>query len=331
VRVYAPTTSPQPTQDLLDLGRRLFSDGRLSGTGTRSCASCHNPATAFQDGVARAQNIRLGGPPVARNTPTLINTALQPSQFMDERSVTLEDQVLEVLRSPAEMASSADDAATTLSHDPAMRYSFANAFGDTKPISGLRIRQALAAFVRSLVALDSRFDRAVRPGGDTTLLSDDERRGFTLFMGKARCGTCHFAPLFNGTAPPMYMSSDVEVVGTPASPSSPAQVDPDSGRSRIDHLALHVRAFKTPSLRNVALTGPYMHNGAFRSLDEVLLFYEGGGGVGAGARVPTQTLAPDSLHLSKAERRQILAFLGSLTDTSGVGTNGPPGAPRASK
>ena len=248
VRAYAPTTAPRSSRELIELGRRLFFDVRLSGTGARSCASCHNPATAFQDGLVRASSIRPDAPRVARNTPTLINAALAPAQFVDERSVTLEDQVLEVLRSPAEMASSAEQAAAALSRRlvdardvrsrvPRRRHRF----------PPLRVRQSLAAFVRSLVSLDSRFDRAVRPGGDTTLLDDDEKRGFTLFMGKAKCGTCHFAPLFNGTSPPLYMSSDLEVIGTPISPSSPTDVDPDSGRARIDHLPLHLRAFKTPS------------------------------------------------------------------------------------
>ncbi len=327
VRVYAPTTAPRPSPELIALGRQLFFDVKLSGTGTRSCASCHNPATAFQDGLVRAASIRPNGPPVARNTPTLINAALAPSQFMDERSVTLEDQVLEVLRSPAEMASSAEQAAATLSRDSSMRSVFARAYHDDKPISALRVRQALAAFVRGLVSLRSRFDRAVQPGGDTTALDDDERNGFRLFMGKAKCGTCHFAPLFNGTSPPMYMSSDVEVIGTPRAPSTPTDVDPDSGRARIDHLPLHVRAFKTPGLRNVTLTAPYMHNGAFRSLDEVLLFYDRGGGAGAGASVANQTLAPDSLHLSSQERRQIAAFLAALTDTAVVGSKGALGTP----
>ena len=120
----------------------------------------------------------------------------------------------------------------------------------------------------------------------------------------------------------MYLSSDVEVIGTPVSPGNPAVVDPDPGRARIDRVAIHVRAFKTPTLRNVTLTAPYMHNGAFRSLDDVLVFYNNGGGAGVGGRVPTQTLSPDSLRLSKAERAQIIAFLGTLTDTGGPALKG---------
>jgi cytochrome c peroxidase len=134
-------------------------------------------------------------------------------------------------------------------------------------------------------------------------------------MGKGGCGTCHFAPLFSGNTPPLYMGSDVEVIGTPASPRTPAMLDPDSGRAHVDGLPAHLRAFKTPSLRNVALTAPYMHNGTFRTLGEVLVFYDGGGGLGAGAHIANQTLSADSLHLSATERREIIAFLGALSDT----------------
>jgi cytochrome c peroxidase len=312
VGAYAPSGTPRATPALVALGARLFADPSLSGSGTRSCASCHDPRRSFADGVARAASIGPVGSRVLRNTPTLLNAALQPAQFADERSVTLEDQVLEVLRSPTEMGSSAERAARSLSGSAEYRSSFASAFGDARPsaISALRVRQALAAYMRTLVALDSRFDRAVR--GDTTAMTAKERHGFTLFMGKAGCGTCHFAPLFSGNTPPLYMSSDVEVIGTPASPSRPSRLDSDSGRARVDHLALHVRAFKTPSLRNVSATGPYMHNGAFRTLDEVVRFYDAGGGLGAGARIGNQTLSADSLHLTSPERAAIVAFLGAL-------------------
>jgi cytochrome c peroxidase len=316
---YANTSAPRPTAALIALGQRLFAEPRLSGTNARSCASCHEPSHAFTDGLVTAANIRGGSRSrVSRNTPTLINASLQPAQFADERSVTLEDQVLEVLRSPAEMASSVEDAARKLDADSSYRMEFARVF-DATPASAmtpLRLRQALAAYVRSLVALNSRFDQAVR--GDTGRLTSVERRGFSLFMGKAGCGTCHFAPLFSGNTPPLYLGSDVEVIGTPAAPERPAIPDADSGRARIDHLPLHLRAFKTPSLRNVALTAPYMHHGRFASLDAVMRFYESGGGQGAGAQIPNQTLSPDSLHLSDAERAAVISFLGTLTDTAGT-------------
>lgn len=309
---YAPSGTPRQARALVELGARLFAEPALSGNGARSCASCHQPARAFTDGLATPAGLTPHSK-VPRNTPTLLNAALQPAQFADERSVTLEDQILTVLASPAEMGSSLAHAVAALSAMPTYDTAFATAFGtrDTV-ISGRHLQQALAAYERTLVALDSRFDRAVR--GDTTALSGEERHGFTLFMGKAGCGTCHFAPLFNGTMPPRYMSSDVEVIGTPASARRFAQADADSGRAGIDRLSLHYRSFKTPSLRNITRTAPYMHNGAFRSLDDVMRFYEAGGGAGAGARIDNQTLSPDSLHLSREDRRAIIAFLGALSD-----------------
>jgi cytochrome c peroxidase len=253
---------------------------------------------------------------VTRNTPTLINAALQPSQFADERASSLEDQIDQVLRSPGEMRSSAEGAAHVLERDSVYRAAFARAFGvpSDQSVTALRLRQALATFVRTLVATRSRFDRAAR--GDTAALDAAERRGFTLFMSKGRCGTCHFAPLFGGTTPPLYRASDVEVIGTPVSPERVSPLDSDSGRARIDHQPIHLRAFKTPSLRNVALTAPYMHNGAFRTLEQVMAFYDHGGGAGAGAAVGDQTLAPDSLRLSRSEQIAIIAFMRALTDTA---------------
>ncbi len=318
-RVYAQSSAPQSSPALVALGARLFAEPTLSGPRTRSCASCHVPSLGFLDGLRRAASIDPRGTPVARNTPTLINAGIQPAQFADERAVTLEDQVMEVLRSPAEMASSINLASSRLAKNAAYDTAFARAFGDTSKaveaaaVTPLRLRQALAAYVRSLVALNSRFDRAVR--GDTTALAAEERRGFNLFMGKAGCGTCHFAPLFSGDTPPRYINSDVEVVGTPASPNTPSALDADSGRAKIDHMPIHLRAFKTPSLRNAAITAPYMHNGAFRTLDEVILFYDRGGALGGGGRIANQTLAADSLHLTAEERHAIVAFLGTLTDT----------------
>jgi cytochrome c peroxidase len=317
-RIYAPSGTPDTTRNLIVLGKRLFNEPILSKTRARSCASCHLPGRAFSDGLVVAASIDPHAGRVSRNTPTLINAGLEPTQFADERAVTLEDQVVAVLRSPAEMGSSIERATDAVGNDATYRAQFARAFGTTPEhaVTPLRLRQALAAYVRSLVALDSRFDRAVH--GDRAALTAEERTGFTLFMSKAGCGTCHFAPLFSGDTPPLYHASDVEVIGTPRVPSRARELDPDSGRARIDHLPNHLRAFKTPTLRNIALTAPYMHNGAFKTLGEVLDFYDHGGGLGAGAKIDDQTLAADSLHLSAGEKRAIIAFLKTLTDTNVV-------------
>jgi cytochrome c peroxidase len=169
--------------------------------------------------------------------------------------------------------------------------------------------------VRSLVTLNSPFDRAVR--GDSAALSGAARRGFTVFMGKARCGTCHFAPLFNGTEPPAYVTTDPEIIGVPERPVlRHAQLDPDPGREAIDRVPSHRFAFKVPTVRNAAVTGPYMHNGAYRTLQEIVAFYDAGGGAGIGLDLPYQTLFDHPLKLTPGERADLIAFLRSLTDTS---------------
>jgi cytochrome c peroxidase len=315
---FAATDAPPVTPVLASLGRDLFFDVRLSPSGTRSCATCHLPERAFADGQARAQllpghSARSRG----RNTPTLINAGLQPSLFADARVRTLEDQATDVLGSPSEMGGSLPHAAEAMRRDTAYVNRFAAAFSVARDtaLTARSLRLALAGYVRSLVALDSRFDRAVR--GDTAALDARERLGFNVFMGKAACGTCHFAPLFNGATPPMLLEAEPELIGVPAQAMSrePA-VDPDSGRFNVRRIDQHLHAFKTPTLRNVELTAPYMHNGVFETLEQVVDFYDAGGGHGLGIDLPHQTLPADSLHLSRPEKAALVAFMKALTDTA---------------
>lgn len=260
-------------------------------------------------------------PPIGphRNTPTLLNAAFASALFDDLRATSLEMQAGLVLANPAELAGSATLAAERLQRDPSYSAAFRRAFPDSaRGITPDAVTRALAAYVRSLSALDSRFDRAVR--GDTSALSTDERQGFTVFMGKGHCGTCHFLPLFNGTMPPDFVRSEAEIIGvTDRAGRKGARIDPDSGLARIDLQPIHRGAFKVPTLRNVAVTAPYMHNGAFRSLEQVVDFYDRGGAAGSGLDLPGQTLPPDSLHLSREEKHALVAFLGALTDTTSVG------------
>ena len=319
---YAPDYAPAPSPALIALGARLFNDPRLSGAQDRSCATCHQPQRAFTDGRARPLLIAaaphtLAPHALARNTPTLLEAAFQPLYFADERAPSLEDQIGTVLASSTEMGSSADLAAAHLARDAGVRAELAHALAGRSDtlVTGRAVRIALAAYLRTLGALDSRFDRAAR--GDSTALTARERRGFTVFMGKARCGTCHFAPLFSGVMPPDFTGSEPEIIGVPVRAAlAHARLDPDSGRAGVDHIPEHRFAFKVPTLRNVALTAPYMHNGAYATLDAVLDFYEHGGGAGVGAHVPGATLARTRLHLSRAERTAIVAFLRALTDAA---------------
>jgi cytochrome c peroxidase len=315
---------PEVRAPIIALGARLFADPRLSGPRTRACTTCHVPIRAFTDGLAKRLSLVPGATPVAgspppRHTPTLVNAALQPAEFDDERARTLEQQVAVVLANPDEMGSSIDTAVRRVSADSGYRGAFAAAFGapPDRAVTPVTLRIAIASYVRSLVALNSPFDRAVR--GDSAAMSPEARRGFTVFMGKGRCGTCHFAPLFNGTQPPNFQSSDPEIIGVPEQPAlQHARLDPDSGRSLIDRVPSHAFAFKVPTVRNAALTAPYMHNGAFHTLEDVIAFYNAGGATGIGIDLPYQTLFDQPLQLTQSEQAELIAFLRSLTDTAGT-------------
>ncbi len=312
---FAPPGTERASDARVAVGRALFFDARLSSDGTKACSSCHDPARAFTDGRPRSMARSKYG--VLRNAPTMINAGLQVGSFYDLRTTFLEDQVTDVLGNADEMHGNADAAATQLAKDSVYRALFTGAFGRVENVRGIELRRAIAAYIRSLQALNSPVDRALR--GDTVALDREEQRGLNLFMGKARCGTCHFAPLFNGTAPPTYQESEVEVLGVPsAAVTRGGRIDPDSGRYRITRALPHLYAFKVPSVRNVALTAPYMHNGVYRTLEEVVDFYNRGGGAGIGVRLPNQTLPRDRLNLSGDEQRALVRFMKALTDTTGT-------------
>jgi cytochrome c peroxidase len=311
---FAATDAPVQSIALIALGRDLFFEPALSGTGGRSCASCHLPERAFTEDRPRTALLSGHDSRKARNTPTLINSGLQPRLFWDQRVRTLEDQATDVIGSAAEMGSSLSGAADRLAAHP--RY--ADRIRTVVPSrnSTAVVRLAIAAYVRSLTALNSRFDQALR--GNVAHVTAQERDGFNLFMGKAACGTCHFAPLFTGALPPQFLEDEPETIGTPVTAAHRSIVDPDSGRTLIRRIDRHAFAFRTPTVRNVELTGPYMHNGVFRTLEEVVDFYDGGGGAGRGIRITHQTLPTDSLHLTAAEKKALVAFLRALTDTTGT-------------
>jgi len=306
------TASPgdSATSNKIILGKLLFFDPVLSGNGKRSCASCHRPDQAFSDGLAR--NLDLSGKhPIARNTPTLINAALQPAQFYDQRAPSLEEQASDVLHNHDEMHGDMQIAAGKLWNNGRYRQLFEQAYPkkERTAVDTLEVTNALASYVRSLTALNSRFDDYMR--GRAEALSADELRGFNLFMGKAKCSTCHYLPLFNGALPPRYMQMESEVIGVPEYKDS-RQIDPDPGMHGIQALDFNLHAFKITTVRNAARTAPYMHNGIFETLEEVIDFYDKGGGTGNGIAVPNQTLPPDPLLLTKNEKTQLIAFIKSL-------------------
>ncbi len=296
----------QTTPEKIALGKVLFNDPILSGDNSRSCASCHHDDKAFTDGQEKAVTID-GKSVVKRNTPTLKNIAFQSAFFADSRVSYLEDQAVAVITNENEMHGSLEKSVGLLKENKKYTTKFKSAFPN-KEISEFAIKNALASYIRSLSNYDSRFDDHMRGEAKMNL---DEIAGFNLFAGKAKCATCHFIPLTNGTVPPNFMKSESEVLGVP---NSKNQLDSDLGKFELTKADIHKHSFKTPTIRNIALTGPYMHNGVFKTLEEVIDFYNEGGGAGLGFALENQTLPEDKLNLTAKEKKQLIAFMKTLTD-----------------
>jgi cytochrome c peroxidase len=298
---------------VVTLGRKLFADPILAGNNQRSCATCHDPAKGFTDGLPRSltlDNVHT----VSRNAPTLWNAALQRDLFHDHRQRFLENLVDEVLSNKEEMNSSSEQVAEKVNAAPGYRDMVADAFG-SEQVTPEQVNIAIASYLRTLLSLNARFDQYMR--GHNAAMNEQEILGYNLFMGKAKCGTCHFVPFFNGSKPPMYDIVESEVIGVPGNADSLHPVpDADRGRILVSRNPIHDNAFKTPTVRNIALTAPYMHNGVYKTLEEVVEFYNKGGGAGLGLLIENQTLPFDKLNLTDKEKKALVAFMHTLTDTS---------------
>lgn len=297
---------------LAELGEKLFFETRLSSNGTRSCASCHNPALHFTDGLPQSIGIHPGQA-VRRNAPSLLYGSFQHAQFWDGRARTLEEQIRTVIHDTLEMGGSPAEIIRKLAKGKPYRRLIKQVQPKRKSLNDTIIYQAIAAYLRTLQPFNSDFDRYIT--GDRAALTENQVNGFNLFMGKAQCGTCHFAPLFNGLIPPLYTLTEFEILGTTASDDwqHPA-ADTDQGRFETRPTPYFRGAFKTPTVRNAAVTAPYMHHGAFRSLEKVMEFYDKGGGSGLGLEIPGQTLPAAPLNMTDQEKSDVIAFLKALTD-----------------
>jgi cytochrome c peroxidase len=308
INFFSPNERYRMNPLRVQLGKSLFYDSIFSTTVNRSCASCHNPSKAFTDGlkvpVAINQSTML-----KRNTPTLLHAAYQTRFFYDSRASTLENQLNSVVHNIDEMNGSLKQSAERIEEHTVYREQFAKAYpNDRHPITDYNIANAISSYVRSLSSFDTKFDRYMR---DEAQLTSQEKKGFNLFAGKAKCATCHYIPLFNGLVPPQFTEPESEVLGTPSSATS-HMVDSDLGKFNFTRSEIHKHAFKTPSLRNISRTAPYMHNGIFSTLEQVIEFYNKGGGAGAGIELNNQTLPTEPLHLSKKEVKTLIAFLNTL-------------------
>jgi cytochrome c peroxidase len=294
------------TPEKIALGKLLFNDPILSGDNSRSCASCHHSDKAFADGMEKAVSFD-GKAFLERNTPTLKNIAFQRAFFADSKVNYLEDQAVAVITNKQEMHGDLEAAALKIKTNKDYVSRFKSAF-PSNVINAFAIKNTLASYIRSLSNYDSKFDGYMR---GELVFTADEKAGFNLFSGKAKCASCHFIPLTNGTVPPHFDRSESEVLGVP---NSKNKLDADLGKYSITKAAIHRNSFKTPTIRNIELTAPYMHNGVFKTLEEVIDFYNEGGGEGLGFELNNQTLPTDKLNLSPLEKKQLIVFMRTLTD-----------------
>ncbi len=294
-RAFPPLNQPDDnptTPEKVELGRQLFFDPVLSADQTLACATCHHPDLGFSDGQATANGRNAAT--LARNTPTLWNVGFSQVLFWDGRESSLEGQVLTPLTHPDEMAADPNQVIAQLSAIPAYQERFTAAFGPDA-ITLENVQRALAAFQRSLISQNSPFDRYA--AGEVNALTPQQRRGLALFRsGATRCFECHM--------PPTFALDTFRIVGVASDDPGRAGVTADGAQG----------AFKVPTLRNIALSAPYMHNGSLATLEEVVQFYADGGG-----RAHGQTNVDpfvNGFSFSDQEKADLVAFLYALTDES---------------
>ena len=299
------------SNERIDLGRLLFFDPILSGDNDVSCAHCHHPDLGFSDN--RGQSMGRGGIGVGpersdgtvlrRGSPTIWNVAFNHRQFWDGRAIDLEDQARDPIQDISEMAQDPDQLVKELNAISEYRRLFAKAFpNDEDPISFNNVTYSISSFERTIISNNSRFDEYAR--GKRKALSENERKGLNLFRSlKTRCFECHNIPTF--------ANRDFKIIGVPDIEGQPK----DFGRGEVEGDNYN-NAFKVPTLRNIALTAPYMHNGIFKNLDEVIDFYSMGGGSSQGNHIENIDDKIRSFTLTPTERSNLISFLHALTDES---------------
>jgi cytochrome c peroxidase len=289
------------TPERAALGKMLFFDQRLSGSRLISCASCHKPTRGWSDGLPKA--VGDHGKVLGRSTPSIVNAAYNDVQMWDGRFHGLEQQALGPMEAPSEMNGSMEQIIATLNALPGYTSAFAKAYPG-EGITGGTVAKALASFERTVISRGSSFDRWIV--GDGAAMGPSAERGFDLFVGKANCVACHQAPNFTDQG-----FHNIGLKG-----------NQDEGRYAQMPIKVLKGAFKTPTLRDVALTAPYMHNGMYQTLTEVIDHYNRGGD-------DKENLDPNikPLGLTLQERQDLVAFMESLTGRQTVVR--PPSLPRS--
>jgi cytochrome c peroxidase len=289
---FIPTPEDNPLSDKkIALGRQLFFDKRLSKDGTVSCANCHDPKRAFCDNLTTSQGIR--GQRTERNASSLLNAAFLPTVMFDAHLKTLELQVIVPLQEATEMGHNMKELIPILRSIPEYQQAAKTIFN--RDFDAYVLTRSIASFERSLLSFNSRYDQYIK--GRSSVLTKQEKRGMDLFLNQLNCASCH--------PPPYFTNFKAENNGVYA------DFTKDKGRFRIHLDSTDIGKFKVPSLRNISLTYPYMHDGSFKSLEEVINHYASGG-----KQHVNKNLLIKPFPISSEDKKSLIAFLSCLTDTS---------------
>lgn len=295
-----PKDNPM-TPEKVELGRLLFFDPVLSGDNKISCAHCHHPQKGLSDGGVNPKHTR-------RNPPTLYNVAYKKFLFVDGRANSLEAQAAGPITNKKEMNENPARLVKKLKNIPEYVRKFREAFkGEKNPVTFKNAVKAIASFERTLVSKNSAFDKYA--AGDETVLTPQQIRGLNLYRSlKTQCFECHMLPTFD--------QMQFKVVGAPEKDAATGKALPkDFGVEEITGNTSLRRAFLVPTLRNIMLTAPYMHNGAFKTLEQVIVFYSKGAGDALGIK-NTDERHIRKFDITKREIKDLIAFFGALTDIS---------------
>jgi cytochrome c peroxidase len=296
--VPVPNGNPE-TEEAIALGRRLFYEKRLSSDESVACSTCHNPLLAFTDGQKQSRGV--GGKIGTRNAPSVINAAYSPLQFWDGRAPSLEEQAAGPIANPLEMNQRHEICVSKLEADPEYKSQFQKTFGPG-PVTLGKVENALASFERTLLSGNSQFDR-YQFGGEKSALSPSAIRGLAIFrdVNKGNCATCHAI----GGKDALFTDGKFHNIGVSVNAEGELT---DLGRYDVTKIDTDKGAFMTPTLRNVAKSAPYMHDGSLKTLKAVVDFYAGGG---------NSNLYLDreikEIKLTGQERSDLVEFLESLT------------------
>ncbi|MCW3123584.1 MAG: cytochrome peroxidase [Flavipsychrobacter sp.] len=310
--IYSLIDDPEVLGEIRAVGKKLFYDPLLSGNNARSCASCHKPKEFFTD-TSFATNLQFDQTQrLARNTPSLVNVVYNHMLMLDGKHISLQGQGGAVMTNPIEMGGNEQEIIEKVLTCKEYKTSFRKFLKYTpeeKNITFNHIISAITFYYKDFSVYYSPFDEAMN---NNKPLDRASVHGFNLFMSKAQCGTCHYVPQFSGIAPP-FITSEFEVIGVPAD-TAYKKLSEDKGRYEVNPAFETMHAFRTNTVRNMEHTKPYMHNGVFNTIEQVIDFYDAGGGAGRKLAIDNQTLSADSLKLTQVEKKELISFIRSLSE-----------------